>query len=354
VIIDWRGTAAVGTTLVLWASAFVGIRVALPGFGVAGLSLGRLLVASLALAAAAPFLGVRRPAGSDLLCIVGCGLTGMTAYQLLLNSGERTVSAGTASLLVNTGPLFAALFAFGLLREPLTALGWVGIGLGFTGATVMTLAQGSGLRPNADALLILGAAVTQALFFVLQKALLKRYRGFEVTCYSMWSGTVLALPLLPGLAADLPHAGAEPATALVFLGLGPSALGFVTWAYAQTRVPVATAANALYLVPFLAIGIGWAAFSESVRPAALAGGVIALVGVAVGRSTRGRPRSLEGPRHTAERSIAAGDSHPLRRSAIFSGGPCTPHALGAVECVGEQDVEPCFESGKAAPTDLPG
>lgn len=100
----------------------------------------------------------------------------------------------------------------------------------------------------------------------------------------MWSGTLLALPLLPALAHDLPAAGAGPIRAMLFLGLGPSAVGFVAWAYAQSRLPVATATNTLYLVPFLAIGIGWAVLAETVHPLALAGGLLALTGVAVSRS----------------------------------------------------------------------
>lgn len=298
-MIDRRVAAAVATTLLLWASAFVAIRVALTGFGVAGLSVGRLLVASLALAVIAPLLGIRRPARADLVRIAGCGMTGMTAYQLLLNAGERTVPAGTASLLVSTAPVFAAVLAFGLLREPLTTRSITGLALGFTGATVITLAQGQRLTPSPDALLVLGAALAQALFFVLQKPLLSRYRGVEVTCYAMWSGTALALPLLPALMHDLPHAAAGPIQALLFLGVAPSALGFVTWAYAQARMPVATVANTLYLVPVLAIGIGRAVLGETIHPVALVGGLVAFAGVAISRSrarsSQTRPAARSAP-----------------------------------------------------------
>ncbi|HEX3751275.1 MAG TPA: EamA family transporter [Streptosporangiaceae bacterium] len=93
--------AAAGT-VVLWASAFPATAVAGPALGPVGLSVARLGVASLALALAAPFLGVRRPRARDLPLIALCGLAGMTAYQLLLNQGERVVPAGTASLLVAT------------------------------------------------------------------------------------------------------------------------------------------------------------------------------------------------------------------------------------------------------------
>ena len=281
---DRRAQAAVSTTLVLWASAFVAIRVAMPGFGVAGLSLGRLLVAALALAVVAPAAHVRRPQRRDLLRITGCGLAGMTAYQLLLNAGERTVPAGTASLLVATAPIFAALLAVVLLHESLGTRGRLGTAVGFVGAATMALSQSGGVRLSADALLLLAAAASQATFFVLQKPLLSRYSGLEVTCYAMWSGAIFSLPLAPWLARDLGHAHPRPLAALVFLGLAPSAVGFVTWAYGQARLPVATVANTLYLVPFLAILIGWWALGEQVHAVALVGGAVALTGVAISRT----------------------------------------------------------------------
>jgi drug/metabolite transporter (DMT)-like permease len=280
----------VSTTLVLWASAFVAIRLALPGFGPPALSVGRLLVAALALGSVAPFAGVRRPAGTDLLRIAGCGVSGMAAYQLLLNGGERSVDAGTASLLVATSPIFAALLAVTVLHERLGRRGRLGIGIGFVGAATMAVAQGGSLRLSGDALLLLAAAVSQATFFVLQKPLLARYSGFEVTCYAMWSGALFSLPLTPWLIRDLGTAHPKALAALVFLGIAPSAIGFVTWAYGQARLPVATVANTLYVVPFIAIGVGWWLLGETVHPAAVAGGALALVGVAISRSGR-PPRS---------------------------------------------------------------
>jgi terminal-alkyne amino-acid exporter len=102
--------AALGTVL-LWASAFPAIAVAVRGLGPAGLAVARLTIASLVLALAAPVMGVRRPSARDLPLIALCGLAGMTGYQLLLNGGERVVPAGTASLLVATAPVYASVLA---------------------------------------------------------------------------------------------------------------------------------------------------------------------------------------------------------------------------------------------------
>ena len=101
--------AALLLTIVLWGSAFPAIRAALTGYSAGQLSVARLLVAAVALGLVAVLRGVRLPARRDVPAIAGVGFAGMTAYQLLLNSGEQTVPAGTASLLVNVSPVLSAI-----------------------------------------------------------------------------------------------------------------------------------------------------------------------------------------------------------------------------------------------------
>jgi hypothetical protein len=103
--------AALATTVVLWASAFAAIREAVPALGWEHLSLLRLAAAALVLAAIAAWRRVGLPARRDLPLLALCALSGMTAYQVLLNAGELTVPAATASLLVNVSPIFTALMA---------------------------------------------------------------------------------------------------------------------------------------------------------------------------------------------------------------------------------------------------
>jgi drug/metabolite transporter (DMT)-like permease len=295
-----RPWLAAALTVVLWASAFAAIRAALEGFTAVELSVLRLAVASLALAAAAPLLKVRRPAARDLLAILACGATGMTAYQLLLNAGELTVTAGTASLLVSTGPIFVALLAALTLGETLDARTRLGMAVAFAGALVIALGQGGGVTLSAGALVVLGAAVSQALFFVLQKPLLARYSAFEVTAYAMWAGTLLILPLGASVPHAVTHAGLEPLLAVALLALGASALGFFAWAYALARLPVARLSVSLYAVPVVAIGVALVWLGELPSAASVLGGAIALAGVAV--ATRRSPRADAG--YTSRRGPA--------------------------------------------------
>ncbi len=276
-----RAWAAAALVVVLWASAFAAIRAALEGFTEIELSVLRLLVASLALAAAVPFAGVRRPAARDLPAIFAAGATGMTAYQLLLNSGERTVTAGTASLLVSTGPIFVALLASLTLGERLNRRERLGLAVAFAGALVIALGQGGGVTLSGGALIVLAAAVSQAAFFVLQKPLLARYRPFELTAYAMWAGTLLILPLGASVPAAVTQAGAEPLIAVAVLALGASAVGFFAWAYASARLPVSRLSASLYAVPVVAILVALVWLGELPSTASVAGGAIALAGVAI-------------------------------------------------------------------------
>ena len=277
-----KAKLAAGGTVLLWASAFPAIAVADRGLGAAGLAVARLVIASAALALAAPFLGVRRPRLRDLPLIALCGLAGMTGYQLLLNTGERVVPAGTASLLVATAPLYASVLAVLFLGEHPGRRWWAGSAVALGGTAVIAVAHGLGF--GVSALIVLAAAVLQGIFHTAQKPLLARYTSFEVTAYAMWAGTAFVLPWTGSLMRALPHAGGGPVGAAVFLGVAPSAAGFVLWAYAMARMDVGQVTTSLYLVPAAAIVISLVWLRQVPGPVELAGGAIALAGVALAGS----------------------------------------------------------------------
>lgn len=276
---DWRTAAALAVTLVLWASAFVGIRAGLQGYAPAELALLRYLVASLVLAAGALRTRIRLPARSDWKRIALAGALGFTLYNLALNSGEMRVTASAASFVGNTVPVFSALAAAFLLRERLRTTAWAGILISFTGAGLIAAGEGRGLGLEPAVLLVLAASLAQCAYFILQKPLLARMSAFEFTAAALWAGTFFMLPFLPGLLARLPHAPLSATLAGVYLGVFPAAIGYVTWAYVLSHMPVARTASFLYLVPPIATFIGWLWLGEVPSWLSVVGGAIGIVGV---------------------------------------------------------------------------
>jgi terminal-alkyne amino-acid exporter len=270
------GPVMLVTTVVTWASAFPMITIGLRGFSPIALGEGRLLVAGLALAGAAVVLRPALPARHLWPRVVLAGLLGQALYQGLLMAGEVEVPAGTASILIATAPLFSLVAAVLLLGD--TSPGrWTGMLVSFAGAALVGSSLGLGGGPFA--LLVLGAAACQGLYHVVVKPLAESIGAFAATAWSVWAGALLAAPGLPSLVGDVGTASANSVTALVGLGLIPSALGYLAWSVAVASVPIARSTVALYLVPVVALFLSWLLLGENPTPLALVGGALAVGGV---------------------------------------------------------------------------
>lgn len=281
-------------TVVLWASAFPAIRIGVQGLGVAALSLLRLAIAAVALLLVAPLAHVRLPRRADLPQIALCGASGMTAYQILLNWGEVHVQAGTASLLIAVAPVFSLLCGARLLGEAVTRTVALGSVVALCGSAGVCLAHGT-RGFTAASLVVLAAAAVQGVYHAASKPLLRPYTGLETATYAMVAGTVFALPLLPEAWHPAEHAPSAAAfTAALYLGLLPSALGFVIWAYAVARLPLAASTAALYLVAPVALAVSFVWLGEVPGPIELLGGVVSVFGVVlINRARLGRPAPRE-------------------------------------------------------------
>jgi drug/metabolite transporter (DMT)-like permease len=218
----------------------------------------------------------------------------ITFYNLALKLGETRVTAGAASLLIASTPIWTALAARFWLHEKLTATGWSGVLVSFAGVALIASGEGEGIRLSPQALIILAAAVTSALYMILQKHYLGRYSALEFTAYSIWFGTALMLPFGNGLMHTLRDAPASATLAVIYLGIFPGALAYVAWAYVLSHGAAGRTSTLLYVIPVLAIGIGWLWLGEVPRLLTFAGGAVALAGVIM-VNLRGRTETLSTP-----------------------------------------------------------
>lgn len=290
---DWRKEpstwVAIVAALLLWASAFAGIRAGLASYGPGEVALLRFGTASVVLAVYAAVTRMRLPDRRDIPIIVLAGVLGITVYHVALNYGERTVESGAAALLISASPIFTTMFSARFLRERISGWGWTGILVSFAGVALISLGEGGGVSLNTDALLILIAAVSTSLYFIVSKPPLRRYSGLEFTSYAIWAGTVPMLLFAPSFARHFVTAQPSSTLAVVYLGIFPGAISYVLWNHALSKMPASTLSAFLYVQPVNAAVIAWFWLGEVPGLLTLIGGVICIAGVVV-VNTKGAQR----------------------------------------------------------------
>lgn len=270
---------AIIATVLFWASAFPAIRVALKVYTPTEVAFLRYVVASLTLIIYASIQRIPLPRSSDLGAIALLGFIGFTVYNIMLNAGEMSVTAGTASFIISSEIGIISLLARLFYGEKLALIGWLGVLLCIVGVGVIALSKDGTLQFSSGTLLVFLATISISIYSVMQKPLLNRYTAIEFTTYAILAGTFWLFFFAPKAILSVSTATFDANLAIIYLGLFPGAIAYIAWSYVLSQIPASQAGSYLSLIPLAASLIAWLWLGETITLTALSGSVVIFLGV---------------------------------------------------------------------------
>lgn len=270
----------------LWGASFLLMRMAAPVLGPVWLIEMRVLLAGLVLL---PMLA-RWNLLSELrkhvraLLVVG-GINSALPF-VLYAFASVSLPAGFTSVLNATAPLFGTIVAAIWLREKVTPVQLVGLGLGFVGVVILVGWQGIAMTPAIGLSVVagLGAAMMYAIAAPFIKQYLAGVSPLVVTTGSQLSAALLLLPVLPlTVPAQVPPWNIVAYT--IALSLFSTAFAYLLYFRLIQRVGSTKALTVTYLIPVFAMVWGAIVLQEAVTLAMVLGCGLVLLGTAIANDT---------------------------------------------------------------------
>ncbi len=292
---DKKTFAALCITVFVWGSAFVAIRMAAGHYSAGGLALLRVLIGAVLLFPITARYVFKKVdfRWMDIPLIILLATIGLSLYHLFLNYGERSISAGVASFLVGQAPIISAVLAAYFYKERVPFWGCVGLGISVLGVSLIALAGDGGVSFTIALFAVIACAFCSGIYSVFIKPLLLRYHPMALTTYLMWAAILCLLPFSANLVHDLHTAPALDTWAVIYLGVFPTAIGYLTWSYALTRLPTFRATCWMFMLPLVSCLLGWLVLGEAPDLPTFLGGTIAMGGAILVTLSRHKAKVMQ-------------------------------------------------------------
>jgi drug/metabolite transporter (DMT)-like permease len=207
----------------------------------------------------------------------------------LIAYGAQYLSAGIASLLNSTIPLWVVLFMFLIYRNKITNLTKIGLTLGFSGMIILvgpSIGGDQGLSLVGIASLLISSLLWALGSIFSSKVSLPQNFLLSAGMVTLIGGLLLIIPsvltgelnLLPSSYSDLDFNLLISYLFLIFIGTVIPLAEF----YWLLKVSTAAVANTFaYMAPIVAVFLGWAILAESVTYLTIIATIVILIGVAL-------------------------------------------------------------------------
>jgi drug/metabolite transporter (DMT)-like permease len=279
-----RATLALLTAIMLWGSTFIITKLIMVELGPFALTFLRFFIGLLVLAPIARRQGFRLSMIFQPI-FLQFGLTGIALFYGLQNLGLTYTSAGNAALIEGGIPAVTALLSFLILKERINRRRLIGVVVTLAGVALVSGVQSTdgGAHTIVGNLLVFGAVLAFSTYTIQGKRLVADYPPVVTTAASFGAGLLFLTPVAAGelLLTGVPAISPLGWLAILYLGIGASAITTFLWIYALQYVDASAAGLYTSLAPV--VGIGFAVMlGESTSVIQLVGGALAVAGVWIG------------------------------------------------------------------------
>ncbi len=263
--------------VLVWGTNFTAIKVVLS-------ELSPLLFTGLRYAILIPLIPLfQRPAPWKILLLTGLFLH-MGQFGFLFSAMAADVSAGLASLLLQTQAPLTILLAAVCFHERITPLQIAGILLACFGLGCIAFVSGGNITLLGLLLVLCGA-----LSWAFGNLVLKTLPGINMPALFIWSCLVPPLPMLavsyafesPAPFLAIQDLSLQAWGALAYIALAATVLGFSIWGALLARHPAVLVTPFALLIPFVGVGVAAMVLGERISMGEIIAGIIILFGIAL-------------------------------------------------------------------------
>jgi drug/metabolite transporter (DMT)-like permease len=284
---DWTLFLAVAG---IWGASFLFIDIGLDALPPGVITLMRVGLGALALAVLPLPRQHTRIRPDDRTRLVALSVIWVAVPFTLFPIAEQHISSAVAGLLNGGTPIFAAIFAMLLLRQPTRGAQLLGIGVGFVGVVLVSLPSiGDGSNEAFGVALVVLATVCYGFAVTLAGPMQQRYGSVNLMAKMLALATIWTAPYGLWQIGDA-RWELGPIIAVVVLGVVGTGIAFALMGTLVGRVGSTRASFITYLIPVVALGLGVAFRDDEVFLLELIGVTFVIGGaVLASRRTAVRP-----------------------------------------------------------------